>query len=942
MEQEHRKHTLLFGFLVFGLTFLTYLITVAPTVAFWDCGEYIGASHSLAIPHPPGNPLYVLLGRVFSILFFFFNQVAYRINLISIFAASFTSLFIYLIIVRAMVSWMGTPQEQWERTTIYLSGVVGAFFCAFGYTFWFSSVEASVYIPSMLVVVLCTWLAVVWAQSKDPSRDRLLILFAYVAFLGIGIHMMSMLALIPVFLFVLISDQTKLKDWRLWISCLAMGAVIYNVALFFWLGPITIVITMIMSLMEKKAKKQWRLCFWIAFFALVGYSVHIYIPIRSALNPIIDENHPVVEVDESGSIDWGAFRYFLERKQYGSESMITRMFHRLGAWNKQFGIDGHMGYGGFHLTQFFHFGRSIWTDRNDTVVKNWGMVGGFLRLFLYLIPTMVMLYGWSYLYKRDKKMATLLIFLFLIGSVILVLYMNFADGTRPMKREYEAWVQNGRHGDMPLQHREVRIRDYFFTSGFMFFGMWIGIAFGCILHALFTSKNLFYRKQLAPVLVILFAASPALPFSQNFTENMRRNDWIPYDYAYNLLMSCEKDGILFTNGDNDTFPLWFLQEAEGIRRDVRIVNLSLLNTLWYIRQLKELEPKVPISFTDEYISSRLVLKLNPIEQSVQYKMPKANIPVQLPGRDTKQLLRVQDQMVVNIVDANNWKKPIYFAVTVSNENLMGLRPYLQMQGLVYRCLPHIVSSEKAVNLERTMFLLNKVYRFRGLGDSKVPLSETTLKLVSNYSASFIQVAITLQQKLVKQAGRIEKLELQLKDTTAAKGDPIAVAMQKDLADQKKLYEELEKQYYPIIEEKLNQCIAIMPWNWRVRMLQQQILLDQKKFDEALNKLNEAKALEPNRQEYLQQEARIYYIQGEKVKANAVLEKLAIQEEDPWQAYAMIAKNFEDAGFIDSAIATLHKYQSMHPNDKRASVLISQLMVKKEVLDTTRQDSNTSL
>lgn len=945
MEQTHKKYNKIFALFVLFTTMVTYLSTVAPTVAFWDCGEYIGASHSLAIPHPPGNPLYVMIGRVFSITFFFFSQVAYRINLISVFAASLTAMFIYLIIVRTMTSWMGIPDTRWERIIIYLSGIVGAFFCAFGYTFWFSSVEASVYIPSMFVVVLCTWLAIVWSQSKDPDRDRILILFAYVAFLGIAIHMMSMLALVPVFLYVLISDESKLKDWRLLLTCLLMGTVIYQVSWFFLLGPLTVLVTFIISFMGSKIeKKKWRFCFWIAFFALMGYSVHFYIPIRSTASPIIDENHPVVRIDESGRINWDAFRYFLERKQYGSESMIVRMFWPLAKRTTQFGFDGHMGYGGFHLTQFFHFGRSIGIDRNNTVFQNWGS-GGFIRLLLYLIPTILMIYGWYYLYSRSRNMAILLIFLFIIGSIILVFYMNFADGTRPMKRDYQMWVKSGKQGDMPLQHREVRIRDYFFTSGFMFLGMWIGIAFGCILHSLFTNKNQFIRTQLAPMMAVLFAVSPALPFSQNVEENNRRKDWVPYDYAYNLLMSCEKDGILFTNGDNDTFPLWFLQEAEGVRRDVRIVNLSLLNTKWYIKQLKNLEPKVPISFTNKIIESdRLNHQRNPIEKTGPYKMPRAEIVIQLPGRDTKPALRVQDQMVVNIVDSNKWKKPIYFAVTVSSDNLMGLQPYLQMQGLVYRVLREKVTGLNTTDLDRSLFLLNKVYQFRGLGDGSVPISETSLKLVSNYAASFIQAVISMQQSLEYIKKEISALETPSLGDSANATDILEEAKKRDLAEKKRELAEKTEAFKPVMFEKLDQCICLMPWNWRVRLLQQNVLMEYGESDLALEKIKLAQKIEPGKKEYLQQEARLHYLKNDKTKANELLMKLADSESDPWQAYAAICQNYEEAGLYDSAVNIIEKFQLMYPGDTRAANMLKRLEMMKKFstkknLDSVKSDSS---
>lgn len=870
MEETHKKYNMTFALFVLFITLITYLSTVAPTVAFWDCGEYIGASHSLAIPHPPGNPLYVMIGRVFSIIFFFFNQVAYRVNLISVFSASLTAMFIYLIIVRAMVSWMGIPDVRWKRITVYLSGIVGAFFCAFGYTFWFSSVEASVYIPSMLVVALCAWLAIVWSQSKDPDRDRILILFAYVAFLGIAIHMMSMLALVPVFLYVLITDANKLKDWRLLVTCMLMGTVIYQVSWFFILGPLTVLITLVVSFMgDTIERKKWRFCFWIAFFALMGYSVHFYIPIRSSACPIIDENHPVITIDdETGKPNWDAYRYFLERKQYGSESMITRMFHRLGAFNKQFGIDGHMGYGGFHLTQFFHFGRSIGIDRNRTVFQNWGG-GGFIRLLFYLIPTMLMLWGWSYLWKRNRNMAILLIFLFLMGSIILVLYMNFADGTRPMKRDYKMWVQGGKQGPMPVFRREVRIRDYFFTSGFMFFGMWIGIAFGCILHALFTSKSLFKRTQLAPILAVFFAISPALPFSQNVVENNRRKDWIPYDYAYNLLMSCERDGILFTGGDNDTFPLWFLQEAEEIRRDVRIVNLSLLNTKWYIKQLKKLEPKVPISFSEKHIESDKLNHIrNPIEKTGPYKMPQAGIVVNLPGRDKKPALHVADQMVINIVDSNKWKKPIYFASTMSPNNFMGLDPYLQIQGLVYRIMPKVVPASQKIDLEKTLFLIDKVYRFRGLGNGSIPISETNENILSTYANTFFQIGLNLRSPLLAMKSEVAKLEKSLTDTTTALDSLAFIERRKEIAAKKAEYNKT----LDLVVNQLDQCINIMPWEWQPRYLQQEFLIGHERYDEALKNIKRALEIDPGRKEYLKLEAQLLKMQGDKAKRDALFGK----------------------------------------------------------------------
>lgn len=982
MEERHKKRNMIIAVSVAIFVLLIYLSTVAPTVSFWDCGEYIGASHSLGVPHPPGNPLYVLLGRAFSILFGFFDQVAFRVNLISVFAGALTAMFIYLSTVRIMISWMGVPDTSWKRITVYLSGIVAALFTAFGYTFWFSAVEASVYVPTMLFISLCTWLVLVWAQCPDEDRDRYLILIAYLVFLSIGVHMMGMLAMAPVGLFVFLHDKDKIRDWRLWFIGIMMASVIWQPSMFLVFGPLLAIMAGIYAFFRFKdaryinaflfgavflwraaaefralssnaiegavfvenmvpytfvlaftlaelfvdegavqalIRRKWRFLFWLVAYAILGYSVHIYIPIRSALNPIIDENHPVITW-EDGKVKADNFRYFLERKQYGSESMILRMFWRRGSWTKQLGIDDHMGYGGFHLTQFFHFGRSIGVDRTNTVFENWGAGGGWLRLLLYLLPTFFMIFGWYYLYERNKNMAILMISLVLLASIGLVLYMNFADGYHAEKRDYMAWVQSGKQGPMPTVHREVRIRDYFFTPGFMFYGMWIGLAAGCLLHALFTHRNSFLRTRLAPILVVLFAVSPVLPLTQNYAENQRGGDWVPYDYAYNLLMSCDKDGILFTNGDNDTFPLWFLQEARGIRRDVRIVNLSLLNTLWYIKQLKDLEPKVPISYTHEEIETKLRHSLNPFPKSFEYELPRADITVVVPGRDRKRAMRIQDQMVLNIVDSNRWRKPIHFAVTVSNDNLMGLQPYLQMRGLVYNVKEEKVPSPERVDVDGTLFMLDKVYRFRGLGNGEAPLSETTRKLMSNYAASFIQVSLAMERSLKDMKAEIAAMERGVADSLGRD----TTVNDSALAVRKTEYEETLK----TVVNQLDQCVALMPWDWRPRMLRQEILMAHERYELALERIREARLIEPDKVEYLRVEADLLEKLGRHAEANKIWQRLVAADSDPWAAYLKMATNYGEAGLYDSAIALMREFQQSHPGDRRAAAMISRMEAMK--------------
>ncbi|MBN1760092.1 MAG: DUF2723 domain-containing protein [Chitinispirillaceae bacterium] len=917
MEQVHARYNRIFALAVFCIAAVAFFFTMAPTVAFWDCGEYTAAGASFGVPHPPGNILLMAMLRVVSILFSFFKDIGYRMNFLVLLFSAGTASLVYLIAVRVSVSFMGIPDTTWKRISVYTGGVVAGLFAVFGSTFWFSAVETSEANVAMFFVALCTLLVLVWAQSKDEHRDRLLLLLTYVSFLGIGIHMYSMIVLPPIFLYIVLTDEEKRKDWRLWITTVLLGLVIKDLILFIYVAPIVTVVTFTMSAVAGPNQKKWRFCFWMALLATIGFSCHLIIPIRSALEPIINENHPD---------NWIAFKEYLQRKQYGAEDMFSRMFWRRGTFGHQFGIEGHMGYGGFHITQFFHF------SPLDTKVNflQTDFASGMGKLLVYLIPTAFMFFGWGYLYKKNRNVAIYLIALFIITSIVMTLYMNFADGTRPEHRDYLYWLKSGKQGPMPVVHREVRIRDYFWCAAFMYFGMWMGIASSAMLHYLFTHKKSFQRTTLAPIIAVLFMASPILPMTQNWNDASRKGDWIPYDYAYNLLMSCEKDGVIFTNGDNDTFPLWALQEAYGIRKDVRIVNLSLLNTTWYIKQLKKLEPKVAISYSNEQIEA-LRHQLNPIVNPSKYRLPKAGIEVMLPTRKELNALRVQDQMVVNIVDANAWKKPIYFAVTVSDDNLMGLGPYLKMQGLVYRVMPIVVAEKDRLDIARTVHLLDNVYRFRGLGDGTARLNDTSEKLLSNYAASYIQIALSMRRPLQMLKNEVDQLKQQVADTTA---DSTAVSPA-DLAAKEKTYQDSLN----LVLDKLEQCIGFMPADWRPRVLRHEVLMSNDMSVEAEKEMRQALEIDPTNEEYMKYLVQALEKNNKREEANRFLKKLLNDERDPWFAHATLARNYEELGMYDSAIAVMEQFTATHPGDRRATSYIMQLKAMKEKpVDTSAGDS----
>ena len=887
------------AFLVFILSTVAYLLTVPPTLCLWDCGEYLAASACLGIPHPPGTPLLILIGRVFLLALSFLKDPGFRLNIMSVLGSALTVMFIYLIIVRAVILILGEPDMLWKRLSLYCGGITGALLCAYSNTFWFCSLEASEQNNICLIpVVITIWLSLIWAASKDPKRDRLLMLISYVGFAGIGMHMISGITLPAIFLFVILVDETKRKDWRLWIVGLCMSSFMFNLSYFIIVSSICTVVTLIMMLPKGRYQPNWRFCFWFSLLAVIGFSNHLYMPIRSSLNPLIDEDHPV---------SWEAFTSTLDRKQYGNESMVSRSLWRRGALSRQFGIEGNMGFGGFHLTQFFHFSP---TDTQKSFFTG-NIPLGILKLLMYLIPTALMLFAWYYYYRKNKNVAVLLIIVTLLTTVVLAWYMNFADGTRPEHQDYLMWAREGKQGQMPVVHREVRVRDYFFNGGFMFYSMWLGIGISSLLALLYTNKNRLLRTTIAPLCTVALFVSPALPLSQNFKPRDRHMNWIPYDFAYNLLMTCDKDAVLITNGDNDTFPLWAIQEAYGVRRDVRLVNLSLLNTNWYIKQLKDVVPRVPVSFSHDQIDA-LNVELNPFMEPTPYTLSNAGIQVVIPGRRQQNIMRVQDKMVLNIMDSNKWRKPVYFAITVSEDNFMGLDPYLQTQGLVYRIMPSHVAEDKRLDVEKTVFLLDKVYRYGTAKVSDDPVDEAARGLVSNYAACFIQIGLSMRKPLLDERAQLDTLRKQIAADSAS-GRPATDEKKAILTVKQKDYDES----LAMVLGKLDQCVSLMPWDWRPRVLRQEFLVNHGRIAEAEKEAREAVRADPGNLEYVRMFAQTLQMQGKLAEANQMLKVLAQRDPDYWNAYASLAENYGALRQFDSALMVVSAYEESHPGDQRA-------------------------
>jgi hypothetical protein len=837
--------------LVFLISIIVYNLTKAPSFSFWDCGELVACSYILGIPHPPGSPLYILIGRFFTILPIAADLAA-RVNLFSVISSAVATLFGYLIAVRLIRLWFREKDDTYSQIIIYVGGFTGALFMAFSSTNWGNSVESEVYAPTIMLMMLLYWLALKYLDSRDTRRgERILLLTAYLAMLGVGIHLTLLIVLPVLGLYFILKTGTGSREWALaafvfvvelylifhlssrpgeapiylpvliffvlyifhlilekaatvpikislglfilalypfyfviiraffrnfagtaapasltqlssvpigWIGFFGLAAWgLFSAVMFIkargkaggsnqWLltmsyslapavlagigsilngyhafllvsgvvlivalgilrrhvnwmvllgiGSISMVILgfwhlvwglvaagagiIVLGIMFRDGR--WKIAVFIVLLAALAYTVHAFIPIRSAHNPRIDENNP--------SQSFGALVGYLERKQYGAQSMIDRMFARRGGWENQFGDYRRMG--------FWHFFKEQYgiSDR---------------RFFIILI---LGLFGIWETIRRRPDIGLPFFVIILLSTAGIVLYMNFADGTR----------QDSVTG---MGYIEVRNRDYFFTPGFVFFGLAIGLgiaAFIDLVRDSFRTFNPGWRKAALGVSSLLVLI-PFIPLKFNYFSNDRSRNYMAYDYAHNFLRSCPQDAIFITNGDNDTFPIWCIQEVHDVRKDVRNVNLSLANTKWYIKQLRD-RFNVPVSWTDDQID-RLVPYID--QNGTRH--------------------RIQDQVVDHIIATNRWKAPICFAVTVPDDSrrFLGksIQHHLKLEGMVYRLTPE--EGTNLIDFGRTRELYEEQYEYRGVADPTIFKNESTRRIIDNYAQGFLLLADTLRR-----------------------------------------------------------------------------------------------------------------------------------------------------------------------------------------------------
>jgi hypothetical protein len=749
------------------IALVTLFITVSPSVSFWDPGERIAASYLVQVPHPPGAPLFVLAGRVMAMLPFA-DDIAFRVNTISVLSGAFTVLLLYLMITRLIVYFRGKPVSVDDKIITYGSGVIGALSLLWSQTFWFNATEAETYASSLFLATLVVWLGFLWFEKADAQRsERYLLLGAYIIGLSIGVHLLSALAIFPVAL--IIYFRRFQPEWNTFIKfgfgAVASFFVIYpgivkwfpsmldgHLSLagiiniqdsgFIKILPPVIVGAALYGLYSSVKNKQKYLNLAMLAFLLVtfGFTTYTSVLIRSNANPPMNQNQPDT---------MNRLVSYLNREQYGDTPLFNRRWnpeeiHQQNYMKYSSDFDYMLRYqiGHMYLRYLSHNFIGKEGDWQDAPV-DWNR--------LYAIPFLLGLLGVWYHVRRDWKWGMVFLSFFIVTGLALAFVFNMAE---PQPRE----------------------RDYFFAGSFFVFAAWIGIGASALLETVrdFLKNNKLKTVSLGILAIIIFIISPINLLIENRHERNRTGHYVAWDYGYNLLQSVEQDAILFTNGDNDTFPLWYLQDVEGVRTDVRVVNLSLLNTSWYINQLRNHRPHgakpVPISLTDGQIAQIRPMQFEPREfempvpDHVYDKFGVEESALREQGkirwlmRNTREfnnipVIRVQDFMVRDIIMTSGWDRPVYFAVTIpDNGSKIGLDEYLRLEGLVQRITPVRHERGRQLGIEalhKNLFNEPETfsreprygYKFRGLNDPSVYLEEQSRRLTINYRNAFLQLAM---------------------------------------------------------------------------------------------------------------------------------------------------------------------------------------------------------
>jgi hypothetical protein len=887
-----KKMNTLAGWIICAIACTVYILTREATASFWDCGEFIPCAYKLQISHPPGAPLFIMLGRLF-IVFFAGSwdavgpnaHAAQQVNLLSSVSSGFTIMFLFWTIThlsRRLLQKKGEVLPLEKSLAIIAAGAVGALAFTFSDSFWFSAVEGIVFGVSPVFIAMVFWAILKWEEQADePYADRWILLIAYLIGLSIGVHLLSLLsipAIVMTYYFrryrysrkgallafllacvltgivqiFVIQDTVKIIGWfdRWFVNDLNLP---FNSGAIFAILLLVFLITIGLYYAQKRKRYFLQLGLWCFTFILIGYSSYFMILIRANANPAINMqqvNNPIelvayldrsqygtwpilsgpdftakpIASKEKGNIYYknektGKYDVVGTKIEYEYNRDDIHLFTR--AWDNDNSI-GHVDYYqswlglgkeekpsfGDHMKWLiqYQFNWMYWRyfmwnfagRQNDLqglgnardgnwvsgipFLDNWRL--GDQQLLpdtlkqnkahnpLFMLPLLLGILGMIYQWKRDRRNMMVVFLLYFFTGIAIILYLN-------------------QYGPQP------RERDYSYVGSFYAFSIWIGLG---VLYVYECLKRMLPGKIAAPGAgLVCLLAVPVLMASTEWDDHDRSMKTLARDSATDYLNSCAPNAILFTNGDNDTYPLWYAQEVENIRPDIRVTVTSLLGTDWAINQLRRKINKsdpVPFSWTsDKYLGDNRnyipfynpgnvpqdrYFNLNEImafigddnnkqptmgESSINYfPTHQFYLPVNkdavikngtvMPGDSSQVVSQVSfsvpgntlfknDLAELNIIAANNWKRPVYFSQPFS----LGLNNYVRQEGLTYRLVPLKKEADEngGNNVNTDLMYDNLMTKFR-FGGAEIPgtyFDENGRRVLLGIRRSFSTLGIAL-------------------------------------------------------------------------------------------------------------------------------------------------------------------------------------------------------
>ena len=838
---DYKKFNTILGWLTFAIALLTYTLTLEPTVSYWDCGEYIATSVKLEVGHPPGAPLFQMMGAFFAMFTSDNSQIAMMVNFMSALASAFTILFLFWTITalaKKVVEKASGEMSKGSSIAILGSGLVGALAYTFSDSFWFSAVEAEVYAMSSFLMALLFWLAIHWEAEMDkPRGNKWLLLISFIVGLSFGVHILSLLV-IPSIVFIYIYKrypELSVKQFILanLVSILVLAFVFkllfpftlrfFSASELFFINTlglpfnsgsiiagILLVALFYFGLRHTRKKKMFtaNLLVLSVLFIMIGFSSWLMLPIRANANTTINENNPSSarellayynrEQYGDANVFYGSYysqtadrdkanpyqdakpKYEKDEKA-GKYVIVNNYKDALPNYNsKHKGIIPRMvdptpsvvqnykaiagipqrskrrpTFGeniSFMITyQFgYMYGRYfMWnfTGRQDDIQGNLDNHGNWLsgidpidelrlgsqknlpsevtenkgRNTYYFLPLILGIIGVLFHLKRDLNNFYILLLFFAFTGLAIIFYTN----------------------PKPFEPRE---RDYAVVGSFYVFAIWIGFGVLAIYEKL---KNKITSVVMPTALTaICLLAVPVLMAKENWDDHDRSGKYTTWNNAKSYLDSCQENAIMFTIGDNDTFPLWYMQEVEDYRTDIKLVNTSLFAKDWYIDQQKrktyEADP-IPSQLShDDYKEGSLDVAYHYPYAFPQFKDSVMDIKFfmkWIQSKDSRTMIDFEDNghpekvypttklrimvdkeavlkngivaekdsaLIVPYIDiqisesaliknrilmldvlANmNWERPLYFTGGAqAAEEYIWLKDYLQLDGLAYKFVP---------------------------------------------------------------------------------------------------------------------------------------------------------------------------------------------------------------------------------------------------------------